>query len=151
MVPLTCLHANKDHIHGELAKTYYTQRSCVLGALIISEATFIAPQVAGYTYVPGIWNEPQIAGWKTGYIPHVPRADLSTDLRPKITGAVHTNGSYILLQLWVLGRAADPVVINQEDGFDLVAPSLISLDKGGLHSREGEIVPRELTVAKFEK
>lgn len=76
---------------------------------------------------------------------------MSTDLRPNITGAVLTNGSYILLQLSVLGRAADPAVINQECGFDLVAPSPISLNKGGLHAREGELVPRELTVAKVEE
>ena len=27
VAPLTCLRANKDHIHGELATTYHAQRS----------------------------------------------------------------------------------------------------------------------------
>ncbi len=56
MAPLTRLRANKDHIHGEPVKTYYAQRSSVPGTFIISEATFIAPQAAGYANVPGIWD-----------------------------------------------------------------------------------------------
>lgn len=64
MAPLTRFRANKDHVHGELAKTYYTQRSSVPGTFIISEATLIAPQAAGYSNVPGIWSDSQIAGWK---------------------------------------------------------------------------------------
>ena len=64
MAPLTRFRASKDHVHGELAKTYYSQRSGVPGTLIITEATFIAPQAAGYANVPGIWSDAQIAGWK---------------------------------------------------------------------------------------
>ena len=65
MAPLTRFRANKDHVHGELAKTYYEQRSSVPGTLIISEATFIAPQAAGYENAPGVWSAAQIAGWKS--------------------------------------------------------------------------------------
>jgi len=64
MAPLTRFRANKVHVHGELAKTYYEQRASVPGTLIISEGTFIAPQAGGYANVPGIWNDAQIAGWK---------------------------------------------------------------------------------------
>jgi NADPH2 dehydrogenase len=64
MAPLTRFRANKGHIHGELAKTYYEQRASVPGTLIISEATFIAPQAGGYANAPGIWSDAQIAGWK---------------------------------------------------------------------------------------
>ncbi|KAI9459254.1 putative NADPH2 dehydrogenase chain OYE2 [Lactarius psammicola] len=134
MAPLTRLRANKDHVHGELAKTYYAQRSSVPGTLIISEGTLIAPQAAGYTNVPGIWNDAQIAGWKT------------------ITDAVHANGSYIFLQISALGRTADPAVLRQEGGFDLVAPSPISLGNDGPHSGDGElVVPRELTAAEIKE
>ena len=64
--------------------------------------------------------------------------------RTKIADAVHANGSYIFLQLWGLGRAADPAV--QESGFDLVAPSPIPLG----HSGDGElVVPREFTAAEL--
>jgi len=64
MAPLTRFRANKGHIHGELAKTYYDQRASVPGTLIISEGTLIAPQAGGYANVPGIWSDAQIAGWK---------------------------------------------------------------------------------------
>ena len=60
----------------------------------------------------------------------------------KITDSVHANGSYIFLQLWALGRVADPAILKQEGGFDLVAPSPISLDNN---------VPRELTVAEIKE
>ncbi|KAI9440717.1 hypothetical protein H4582DRAFT_1811459 [Lactarius indigo] len=133
MAPLTRLRANKDHVHGELAKTYYAQRSGVPGTLIISEATFIAPQAAGYANVPGIWNDAQIAGWKT------------------ITDAVHANGSYIFLQLWALGRTADPAVLRQEGGFDVVAPSPIPLGGDGSLFGEGGLVPRALTTAEIKE
>ena len=77
MAPLTRIRANKDHVHGELAKTYYSQRSSVPGTLLITEATFIAPQAAGFTNVPGIWNDAQIAGWKSVSVPHVLRLPIS--------------------------------------------------------------------------
>ncbi|KAH9074799.1 hypothetical protein EDB83DRAFT_2312312 [Lactarius deliciosus] len=131
MAPLTRFRANKDRVHGELAKTYYAQRSSVPGTLIISEATFISPQAAGYANVPGIWNDAQIAGWKT------------------ITDAVHANGSYIFLQLGALGRTADPAVLRQEGGFDVVAPSPIPL--GGHSGEGGPVVPRALTTAEIEE
>jgi len=124
MAPLTRFRANKDRVHGELGKTYYSQRSSVPGTLIIAEATFIAPQAGGYANVPGIWSDAQIAGWKA------------------ITDSVHANGSYLFLQLWALGRAADPAVLKQDGGFDLVAPSPISFN---------ENVPRALTVAEIKE
>ena len=43
--------------------------------------------------VPGIWNEAQINAWR------------------EITDAVHENGSFIVCQLWALGRAANPQIL----------------------------------------
>ncbi|KAF8261418.1 hypothetical protein EI94DRAFT_1606897 [Lactarius quietus] len=134
MAPLTCLRANKDHVHGELAKTYYAQRSSVPGTLLISEATFIAPKAAGYANVPGIWNAKQIVGWKA------------------VMDDVHPNVSYIFLQIWALGRTADPAILKQEGRFDLVAASPIPLPKGRPHSSDGEeVIPRELTVVELRE
>jgi NADPH2 dehydrogenase len=64
MAPLTRFRANRDHVHGELAKSYYAQRASVPGTLIVSEGTVIAPQAGGFMHVPGIWSDAQIAGWK---------------------------------------------------------------------------------------
>jgi NADPH2 dehydrogenase len=62
--PLTRYRANKQHVHGQLAETYYAQRASVPGTLLITEATFIAAKAGGYDYVPGIYNDAQIAAWK---------------------------------------------------------------------------------------
>ena len=64
MSPLSRFRANKDHVHGELGKTYYWQRASVPGTLIVTEATLIAPRAGGYANAPGIWSDAQIAGWK---------------------------------------------------------------------------------------
>jgi len=130
MAPLTRIRADKDHVHGELAKTYYTQRSSVPGTLIISEATFIAPQAAGYTNVPGIWNAAQIAGWKS------------------ITDAVHANGSFkfipsdvLLILLCSSGKVAS-----------ISLPPALSLSLSHGHSGDGELViPHELTTAELKE
>ena len=74
--------------------------------------------------------------------PHIPDY-LHTDL-PKITDAVHANGSYIFIQLWALGRTAEPDLLKQESGFDVVSASPIPY-KDGAH------VPRELTVAEIKE
>ncbi|KAH9074798.1 hypothetical protein EDB83DRAFT_2515656 [Lactarius deliciosus] len=114
MAPLTRLRANKDRVHGELAKTYYAQRS---------SRDMRTYQASGMSA--------QIAGWKT------------------ITDAVHANGSYIFLQLGALGRTADPAVLRQEGGFDVVAPSPIPL--GGHSGEGGPVVSRALTTAEIEE
>ncbi|KAH9002868.1 NADH:flavin oxidoreductase/NADH oxidase [Lactarius deliciosus] len=52
MAPLTRYPADKDHVHG---------------TLVISVATVIAPQAGGYPNALGIWNDSQIAAWKSLY------------------------------------------------------------------------------------
>ncbi|EPS98178.1 NADH flavin oxidoreductase/NADH oxidase, partial [Fomitopsis schrenkii] len=101
LAPLTRNRANKDHVHGDLAAEYYSQRATLPGTLLITEATFISPQAGGYDYVPGIWNDDQVAGWK------------------RVTGGVHAKGSRIYCQLWTLGRTADPENLDKE-GFPFI-------------------------------
>jgi NADPH2 dehydrogenase len=67
----------------------------------------------------------------------------------KVTDAVHANGSFIFLQLWALGRAADPAVLKREGGFDLVAPSPIPI--GALAGDEEQVIPRELTALEIKE
>ena len=64
----------------------------------------------------------------------------------KVTDAVHAKGSFIFLQLWALGRVADPTVLKQEGGFDVVGPSPIPLT-----SNKDSVTPRELTVAEIKE
>jgi NADPH2 dehydrogenase len=62
---------------------------------------------------------------------------------------VHANGSFIFLQLWALGRTADPAVLKREGGFDLVAPSPIPT--GAVAGGEEQVIPRELTVPEIKE
>lgn len=65
LAPLTRLRADDNHVHTHLGVEHYAQRAAVRGTLLITEATFIAPQAGGYHNVPGIWNDEQIAAWKS--------------------------------------------------------------------------------------
>ena len=84
MAPLTRNRAHPDGVPGDLASTYYRQRS---GAgVIITEATQISPMGKGYIDTPGIHTEQQAHAWRN------------------ITDAVHAEGGKIIIQLWHVGR-----------------------------------------------
>lgn len=131
LAPLTRMR-NDETTHAPvlpIVKEYYAQRASEPGTLLISEATLISPQAGAYTYVPGIWSEEQIAAWK------------------QVTDAVHEKGSYIYLQLWALGRTADPAALKAQPGgekFDLVSSSPVPMQEGGA-------TPRELTEDEIQQ
>ncbi|KAH7929176.1 FMN-linked oxidoreductase [Leucogyrophana mollusca] len=122
LAPLTRLRAYASHVPGPQAATYYAQRASTPGTLLITEATFISHDAGGYGNVPGIYTEEQIKGWK------------------EITDAVHAKGSYIYLQLWALGRAADESVLASQTP----ASPYVSASPIALSSRTN--APRELTT-----
>ena len=64
LAPLTRLRADDAHVPTKLMVEYYTQRASTPCTLLITEATFIAPQAGGYANVPGIWSQAQIEAWK---------------------------------------------------------------------------------------
>jgi len=109
-----------------MVKEYYSQRSSVPGTFIFTEATLIHDKAGGYYNVPGIWTEEQIESWK------------------QVTNAVHENKSFIFSQLWALGRAAKPSIL-QEKGLPYVAPSATQ------EPNTDGILPRELTVEEIKE
>ena len=118
MAPLTRYRANDAHVHTSLATEYYSQRASVSGTLLITEATFISPRASGYANAPGIWSKDQIEAWKN------------------VTDAVHKKGSYIMCQLWALGRAAKPEIVRKEAGEKaFVSSSSIAMEAGGEEPR----------------
>ncbi|ETI19279.1 hypothetical protein G647_09111 [Cladophialophora carrionii CBS 160.54] len=125
MAPLTRFRADDSHVQLPFTATYYQQRASVPGTLIITEATFISAKAGGYPNVPGIYTPEQIAAWR------------------KVTDAVHAKGSYIYLQLWALGRAANPKVLEAEGPFDVVSASDIPIDSD--HAQ-----PRPLTKEEIK-
>ena len=133
MAPLTRNRA-PGAIPNALMATYYAQRADPLNGagLIVSEATAISHQGQGYSDVPGIWSDEQVAGWK------------------QVTDAVHTAGGKIVMQLWHVGRVSH--VDLQPGGQAPVAPSAIQaktktvLIHDGVPSFEDTSMPRALTL-----
>ena len=121
MGPLSSNLADKNNVLHPSAREYYGSRACVPGTLIIGEATFISAKASGTPELrAGIWTEAQISAWKAA------------------VDAVHEAGSYIFLQLWALGRSADPEYKRKQGTGDVVSSSNIPETEGG-H------VPRPLT------
>jgi NADPH2 dehydrogenase len=108
---------------------YYAQRANTPGTLLISEGVFIAARAGGYANVPGIWSDDQIAEWK------------------KVTDAVHTKGSFIYLQLWALGRAANPDLLAKEN----LPDAFISSSPIALSTSKHPTAPRELPIAEIQE
>lgn len=117
MAPLTRFRADDNHVPIADVRDYYAQRASTPGTLLIAEATLISPRASGVANVPGIWSPQQIAAWKT------------------VTEAVHAKKCFIFLQLWALGRRADPELLKLAEGgpYPFVSASTLPLqDKAPL-------------------
>ncbi|KAJ7776362.1 hypothetical protein B0H16DRAFT_1006417 [Mycena metata] len=128
LAPLTRYKADEAHVPFlPLVSDYYAQRANKPGTLLITEATFIAARAGGYQHIPGIWSPAQIKAWKS------------------VTDAVHAKGSFIFMQLWALGRAAEQQQLQSEDpSFAYVSASDVPLaGHGG--------PPRPLTVPEIKE
>ena len=122
MAPMTRFRADDAHTPLPIVKDYYAQRAAVPGTLIITEATVISPRAGGYPNVPGIYSAEQISAWR------------------QVTDAVHAKHSYIYLQLWALGRVANPDVLAKETGGSTAVMSSSAVPAG-----EDKPVPRAMS------
>ncbi|MEB3214340.1 MAG: alkene reductase [Leptolyngbyaceae bacterium] len=126
MAPLTRARAGEARIPNDLMLEYYVQRASA--GLIITEATQISEQGAGWDQSAGIHTPEQIAGWK------------------KITDAVHQQGGTIVLQLWHTGRASHP---DFQPGGALPVSASAIVAEGEIHTPNGKkprVAPRALTL-----
>ncbi|KAF7188992.1 NADP-dependent oxidoreductase lnbE [Pseudocercospora fuligena] len=127
MGPLCSNLANDEHVlEPSAAAKYYGSRAREPGTMIIGEATFVSARAGGITEArAGIWTEDQIDGWK------------------RAVEGVHKAGSYIFLQLWAVGRSADPAVKLRDGTGDVVSSSAVPETEEGGHipraMREDEI------------
>jgi NADPH2 dehydrogenase len=126
MSPLTRFRADDEHVPLPFVAEYYAQRASVPGTLLITEATYISPEHSGYPNAPGIYNDTQIEAWKT------------------VTNAVHEKGSYIVAQLWALGRAAGNKDFAGSDPITVRGPSALPL-------QEEDVIPEALTVDQIKE
>ncbi|KAF8550084.1 NADH:flavin oxidoreductase/NADH oxidase [Imleria badia] len=127
LAPLTRFRAHASHVPGPQQASYYSQRGSVPGSLLITEATFISHDAGGYGHVPGIYTDEQIREWK------------------KVTEAIHARGSYIFLQLWALGRAADIDFLENQD------PPSAYVSASGVALTGQSKPPRALTEAEIQE
>lgn len=124
MAPLTRCRADDAHVPTPLMAEHYAQRASA--GLIIAEATMVMEGNSAFWHEPGIYNEPQVAGWR------------------RVTDAVHRAGGRIALQLWHGGRACHPLL---NAGRPPVAPSAIAITGDEVHTPQGKqsyVVPRVL-------
>lgn len=124
MAPLTRFRADDSHVVLPFVKDYYGQRASIPGTLLVTEGTFISHQHGGYPNVPGIYNQDQIDAWK------------------KVTDEVHKKGSFIYLQLWALGRAANKD-FAAANGFETKSSSATQLD-------DDHAVPKAMTTEEIQ-
>ncbi|KAG0696168.1 hypothetical protein DFH29DRAFT_215217 [Suillus ampliporus] len=128
LAPLTRLRAHADHVPGPQVPAYYSQRGSIPGTLLIAEATLISQNAGGFDNAPGIYTDAHMEGWK------------------KVTDAVHEKGSFIFLQLWALGRAAETAVLVKENNSPYVGPSPVHLP-----GRPETELPRALTTDEIKE
>lgn len=130
MAPMTRNRAGEGNAPRPLNVRYYRQRASA--ALIITEATQVAPRGVGYPKTPGIHTDAQEAGWR------------------EVVAAVHEAGGRIFCQLWHVGRIS--LRMMQPDGALPVAPSAVRPDVS-LPTPEGEEpapTPRALQTREVE-
>ncbi|EXJ81513.1 hypothetical protein A1O1_07577 [Capronia coronata CBS 617.96] len=134
MAPLTRMRAAKEsdgvYVPADLNVEYYSQRASK-GGFQLSEACPISRLAAGYPGVPGIFTQSQIAGWK------------------RVTDAIHAKGGFIFCQLWHVGRATVPSLL---DGHDCVSASSIPLAGKALDGTDyASCPPKSMTVEEIQE
>lgn len=128
MAPMTRNRSGVELVPNADNARYYAQRA--EAAIIITEATVVAPEAQGYHEIPGLFNEQQRDGWA------------------RVVDAVRDAGdAKLVIQLFHCGRVAHPVFTNQTP----VAPSAVRATNQ-LHTLNGEVdyvTPRALTVGEI--
>ncbi|ODV85949.1 hypothetical protein CANARDRAFT_28014 [[Candida] arabinofermentans NRRL YB-2248] len=104
--PTTRYRNTEDFVATDAMLQYYSDRAENNGGLIITEATFGSPQMGLYEHGPMIYTDRQVKAWK------------------QIVDAVHSKGTAMSVQIWNLGRAADPKLLKKH-GLPFVAPSAL--------------------------
>ncbi|KAH3663681.1 hypothetical protein OGAPHI_005082 [Ogataea philodendri] len=130
--PTTRYRATKDNVPTDSLLTYYEQRAENNGGLLISEGTYGADNWGLHNNVPEIKTPAQVEGWR------------------QVVEAVHNKGSFFAIQLWNMGRAADPK-LNKERGLPFVAPSALYFDEESEKAaKEAGNEVRALTIPEIE-
>lgn len=127
MSPVTRARASEDGHVGELQATYYGQRGDA--GVIFTEAVAVVPGGRGGPFLPGLWADSHVAGWRL------------------VTDAVHARGGKIFAQLWHAGRISHSSL--SDTGEAPLAASAVPGD-GKIFSPNGMVpyeTPRPMAIA----
>ena len=129
--PTTRFRNTEEFVATDSMFDYYTERATNNGGLLIVEATFPSPEFGLFERAPMVKTPQQVKAWR------------------RITDSVDAHGSSIALQLWNLGRVADPVLL-QKHNLPFVGPSAIYLDEASEKAaKEAGNELRALTVPEI--
>jgi NADPH2 dehydrogenase len=130
--PTTRFRNTTDFVATDSMLEYYTKRATNNGGLLIVEATFPSPEFGLYERAPMIKTPQQVKSFK------------------KIVDSVHEKGSKIAVQLWNLGRTADPKLLKSKN-LPFLAPSAIYFDKDSeIAAKECNNELREITIPEIK-
>lgn len=138
MAPMTRARATNGVADDQTA-LYYRQRASA--GLIVAEGTPISQEGTGFVFIPGIWTDEQVAGWR-----------LATD-------AVHEEGGKIFAQIWHVGRmshtsiqanGAQPVSASSIPARDANSKAFIVHEDGSSDFADAS-VPRALEIAEVAR
>ncbi|MFE6775950.1 alkene reductase [Streptomyces sp. NPDC057702] len=130
MAPMTRARtANAALVPTALHVTYYAQRASA--GLIITEGTWVSERAIGFTHVPGVYHDEQVAGWR------------------RVADAVHALGGRVVLQLWHTGAASHPDHLGGAlpMGPSAIDPRVRCFTTGGFRK---SVVPRAMTRADID-
>lgn len=120
--PMVMNFCTTDGMCTERFAAYHEEKAKGGWGLIITEDFAISPRGKGYDYLPGLWKDEQIPGFKN------------------MTDRVHKHGAKIYAQIYHCGRQTNSKIT----GFPVEAPSAIECP----NLRE---IPRELTTAEVKE
>lgn len=131
MAPMTRSRATHDDLVTDLHVQYYGQRASA--GLIISEGAHPSKDGKGYCRTPGIYNDAQIAAWRS------------------VTDAVHASGGLIACQIMHCGRVGHSD--NKDSGARTLAPSAIACSdeiytEAGMQTMQ---MPEAMSAADIEQ
>ncbi|MET1084104.1 MAG: alkene reductase [Burkholderiales bacterium] len=111
MAPCSRHRAHLDGTPSAMMVEHYRQRASA--GLIVAEATACSAMGTGFLFVPGIYTDAHVAGWRA------------------VTDAVHAEGGAIFLQVEHVGRLSDPLLLPS--GSLPFAPSAVQPDPTARH------------------
>ena len=132
MAPMTRSRAVENNTPNALMAQYYGQRASA--GLIVTEGVSPSPNGLGYSRIPGLFNDAQVAGWKL------------------VTDAVHAKGGKIFVQLMHTGRVTHqdnlPAGARVVGPSPEVCPGEMWVDKSG--SMQPHTAPHALTESEVK-